>query len=125
MFPPYVGLFSSDLNVQICHGYWRAYTGSCLRTRASICFFFLLSICLNLSRLTVYTVLPVYLELLGGRQQGLTLATQSKKVAATVAIDWVPPSRPRPLAPRITDTETEAHTAFVAELGEDAIWLKQ
>ena len=67
----------------------------------------------------------VYLELLGGRQQGLTLATQSKKVAATVAIDWVPPPRPRPLAPRITDTETEAHTAFVAELGEDAIWLKQ
>jgi DNA polymerase-3 subunit epsilon len=67
----------------------------------------------------------VYLELLGGRQQGLTLATQSKKAADSVATDWVPPARPRPLPARITEAETEAHAAFVAELGEDAIWLKQ
>ena len=66
----------------------------------------------------------VYLELLGGRQQGLTLATQVKDTAATVLTDWVPPPRPGQLTPRITDAEAEAHTAFIAELGDDAIWLK-
>ena len=66
----------------------------------------------------------VYLELLGGRQQGLTLSSANKKVEASVASDWTPPPRPRALKPRTTDVEADAHAAFVAELGENAIWLK-
>ena len=30
--------------------------------------------------------------------------------------------RPAPLAPRVTDAEREAHRAFVATLGEKAVW---
>ena len=65
----------------------------------------------------------VYLELLGGRQQGMALETRSRGAgAAADAADWVPPPRPRPLAPRITEAERAAHAAFVDELGEGAVW---
>ena len=30
--------------------------------------------------------------------------------------------RPAPLAPRVTDAEREAHRAFIATMGEKAIW---
>jgi DNA polymerase-3 subunit epsilon len=30
--------------------------------------------------------------------------------------------RPAPLAPRVTDAERDAHLAFVATLGDKAIW---
>ena len=33
-------------------------------------------------------------------------------------------TRPTPLAPRLSDAEREAHRAFVATLGEAAIWLR-
>lgn len=66
----------------------------------------------------------VYLELLGGRQQGLSLATQTKSNQTTSQTDWSPPPRPRTLAPRVADHETTAHEAFVAEL-KDPIWLRQ
>jgi DNA polymerase-3 subunit epsilon len=32
--------------------------------------------------------------------------------------------RPTPLAARLSDAEREAHAAFIATLGEKAIWLK-
>ena len=65
----------------------------------------------------------VYLELLGGRQQGLVLDQARRKTGAVaVAEDWAPPPRPRPLAPRLTDDEAAAHAAFVEELGDGAIW---
>jgi DNA polymerase-3 subunit epsilon len=32
--------------------------------------------------------------------------------------------RPRPLAPRLTAAELEAHGAFVATLGAEALWLR-
>jgi hypothetical protein len=32
------------------------------------------------------------------------------------------PPRPRPLAPRLTEAERAAHAAFVATLGENALW---
>ena len=69
----------------------------------------------------------VYLELIGGRQPDLVLVT------ATVETDSQPGitmprrqrgPRPRPLAPRLTAAEAEAHAAFVARLGPDAIWLR-
>lgn len=66
----------------------------------------------------------VYLELLGGRQQGLTLATQGRKTENVTPSNWSPPARPKALPPRLTDDELSAHTAFVEELGEAAIWLK-
>jgi len=66
----------------------------------------------------------VYLELLGGRQQGLSLAAQTKSNQTTIQTDWSPPPRPRTLAPRVADHETTAHETFVAEL-KDPIWLRQ
>jgi DNA polymerase-3 subunit epsilon len=65
----------------------------------------------------------VYLELIGGRQATLGLAeTVEIRVGSgdsAVAIR----TRPAPLAARLTDAEREAHAAFIATLGEGAIWL--
>lgn len=63
----------------------------------------------------------VYLELLGGRQRGLGLAVSDVRAAAG-SESWTVPPRPRPLAPRLTDAERAAHEAFIAELGENALW---
>jgi DNA polymerase-3 subunit epsilon len=63
----------------------------------------------------------VYLELVGGRQTKLMLGPGEAALAVTEAA--VARSRPRPLAPRVTAAETDAHAAFVAgELGKDAVW---
>lgn len=64
----------------------------------------------------------VYLELVGGRQPDLVLevATTGGEIAADA--DWVAPPRPRPLRPRLTEAEAEAHAAFIADLGEAALW---
>ena len=65
----------------------------------------------------------VYLELMGGRQPDLSLAV----VAAGPASGglWVVPLRPRPLAPRLTLAEAEAHARFIAGLGEGALWARR
>ena len=76
----------------------------------------------------------VYIELLGGRQPGLSLATDVNSQSQTSAknadapagalsIDSTPaPARPtRPHAP--TAEEQAAHEAFIAKL-DDPIWLK-
>jgi len=65
----------------------------------------------------------VYLELMGGRQPDLTLAIVAAGPASGGAI-WIPPPRPRPLAPRLTLAEAEAHAAFVATLGEVVLWSR-
>ncbi len=70
----------------------------------------------------------VYLELVGGRQPDFGLATEAQNNAADrteAGLDWRPRPRPTPLAPRLTETETVAHTAFVARMGDGAIWLKR
>ena len=71
----------------------------------------------------------VYLELIGGRQPDLVLApTQGASrgdPALASAEDWRPRARPEPLPPRLTEEEEAAHAAFVAKLGEAAIWLKR
>ncbi len=69
----------------------------------------------------------VYLELIGGRQPGLILAadTQPAKGSTQIGTDWRPKPRPEPLAPRITNEEAAAHAAFVAKLGDGAIWNKR
>lgn len=68
----------------------------------------------------------VYLELIGGRQPDFALSTQSGKVHAahdTTAI-WRATPRETRLPPRLTAEETAAHDAFVAQLGDGALWRK-
>ena len=70
----------------------------------------------------------VYLELIGGRQPGLSFAT----TASTRTVDpkdnpdptWRPTARTRTLPPRLTATEEAAHRAFVDRIGARAIWDK-
>ncbi|MTH65219.1 DNA polymerase III subunit epsilon [Paracoccus shanxieyensis] len=69
----------------------------------------------------------VYLALRGGRQPGLVLEAAGGPGDGTGdgpsgAAPRGP--RPRPLAPRISEAEAEAHAAFVAKLGEHAVWLR-
>jgi DNA polymerase-3 subunit epsilon len=65
----------------------------------------------------------VYLELIGGRQPDFGLSVQAgAQVLPGGAGEWRPGPRPRPLPPRITPAEAEAHAAFVARLGETALW---
>ncbi len=62
----------------------------------------------------------VYLELVGGRQTALSLPAaaviRNAAVWSSIAI-----SRPRPLAPRLTEFEIHAHAIMVGEL-DDALW---
>lgn len=65
----------------------------------------------------------VYLELIGGRQKKLLLSPQDEASVSAVIETRVARARPAPLAPRMSEAETEAHAAFVAkELGTDAVW---
>ncbi len=66
----------------------------------------------------------VYLELLGGRQQGLGLPAAATSSSAGPR-DWVVPPRPRPLRPRLSEAERAAHAAFVGELGDAALWRRR
>lgn len=72
----------------------------------------------------------VYLELIGGRQPDFALAsadastTRQIKSSAPTEI-WRPRPRPQPLAPRLTEDEAAAHTAFVGKLGDAAIWKRR
>ena len=68
----------------------------------------------------------VYLQLIGGQQPGLELASagRSKAGASGQSQDWRPGPRPTPLTSRITEDEIAAHGAFVARLGDDSVWSK-
>jgi DNA polymerase III subunit epsilon len=63
----------------------------------------------------------VYIELLGARQAQLGLIETVTTVAGA-RIGHVVRMRTMPLLPRLTDAERAAHRAFVATLGEHAIW---
>ena len=70
----------------------------------------------------------VYLELVGGRQPDFGLATAAQNTAAETAEagqGWRTRPRPTALPSRLTAEEAAAHTAFVAGLGDAAIWLKR
>lgn len=64
----------------------------------------------------------VYLELIGGRQTALILEATVIKKAATVVAAQIAHQRPVPLPSRLTEEERAAHAAFVAALGEKALW---
>ncbi|MGK8233860.1 DNA polymerase III subunit epsilon [Roseovarius sp. MS2] len=68
----------------------------------------------------------VYLELIGGRQPDFVLATgpTAKSGGSTDTAHWRPQPRPTPLASRLTATENDAHQAFVAKMGDAALWRK-
>lgn len=63
----------------------------------------------------------VYSELLGGKQAALGFDGVSRGNAVASAT-VTPAARPEPLAPLLTEAELAAHAAFVAGMGEKAIW---
>lgn len=65
----------------------------------------------------------VYLELRGGRQQGLALETVAVAETDHAGTGRVQ-SRPNPLPSRLTGAEMAAHGRFVEDLGSDAIWAR-
>ncbi|HLU91708.1 MAG TPA: DNA polymerase III subunit epsilon, partial [Pedomonas sp.] len=65
----------------------------------------------------------VYLELIGGKQVSLALVAEIETTIVTAARIAVPP-RPAPLPGRVSAMEAEAHAAFVASLGEGALWAR-
>lgn len=70
----------------------------------------------------------VYLELVGGRQPDFALATSDKSKSSGLSdtqTDWRPRPRPVALPSRLTEAEAADHAAFVAKLGDAAIWLKR
>jgi DNA polymerase-3 subunit epsilon len=64
----------------------------------------------------------VYIDLIGARQSQLILAADSRdiRVGGTGEVPRRP--RPVPLQPRITEADLIAHRAFLATLGDKAIW---
>ena len=69
----------------------------------------------------------VYLELIGGRQPDFVLATAAAQTAAHQRATQAGRARvrPSPLAPRLTEEEQAAHHAFLAKMGDAAVWLKR
>lgn len=68
----------------------------------------------------------VYIEMIGGRQAALGLggAERVTTVVEVEEVEIVALSRPRPLAPRLTPEEADAHQAMVKSMGEKAIWSR-
>ena len=68
----------------------------------------------------------VYLELIGGKQPdfGLTLEKAADQPINRVAQAATGPvsQRPKPLASRLTEEERTNHEAFIAEMGDAALW---
>jgi DNA polymerase III subunit epsilon len=68
----------------------------------------------------------VYMELLGERQAALGLssgkgqASSGRNGRSNAVVTALP--RPMPLPSRLTEAELAAHAAFIAQLGEKAIW---
>lgn len=70
----------------------------------------------------------VYLELIGGRQPDLVLTPKSNQESSKnidITDNWRPMPRKTPLLSRLTEAEAKAHEAFLAKLGEAAIWKKR
>ncbi|OLP60409.1 DNA polymerase III subunit epsilon [Xaviernesmea oryzae] len=70
----------------------------------------------------------VYIEMIGGRQAALGLATAERGQTNDATTDdarlLVIGQRPRPLPPRLTEAERKAHAELVGKLGEKAIWAR-
>lgn len=68
----------------------------------------------------------VYLELIGGRQTSLTLASAGKTIANAKQLltTQVTRARPESLASRLTVEDLKTHADHVKSLGPDALWAK-
>jgi DNA polymerase-3 subunit epsilon len=84
---------------------------------------------IDLSERTVHGALldarllaEVYLELRGGRTRMLELESEDAEGARARRTPL--PPRPRPRPPLLSDAERAAHAAFVAEMGDKALWHK-
>jgi len=68
----------------------------------------------------------VYLELKGGKEQALVFADEPEFETSEIGQIVFPARTKRavPLAGRLSEEERAAHAAFIAELGEAALWLK-
>jgi DNA polymerase-3 subunit epsilon len=69
----------------------------------------------------------VYLQLKGGREQRLAfdVAIAAEASGVTIAVEFARRTpRAQPLPSLETSSEAEAHAAFIAKLGPDALWLK-
>jgi len=66
----------------------------------------------------------VYVELVGGHQARLDFAVNGAQAASLGANEEAMRPRPRPLATRLSAAEIEAHRAFIATLGAEALWLR-
>ena len=64
----------------------------------------------------------VYIELIGGRQASLILVEAGRATASIGGKAIAVQQRPVALPPRLSDAERAAHAAFIATLGEKAIW---
>jgi DNA polymerase-3 subunit epsilon len=69
----------------------------------------------------------VYIELIGGKQAGLALSVEDEAdYSGSESRRTRKPARPRPrpLPPLLGEAEIEAHRAFVAGMGEAALWRR-
>ncbi|KKB78965.1 DNA polymerase III subunit epsilon [Devosia soli] len=67
----------------------------------------------------------VYLELIGGKQVSLALIAETESDGSESLLTRIAARpRPMPLPSRISLAEAEAHEAFIAKMGETAIWAQ-
>jgi DNA polymerase III subunit epsilon len=69
----------------------------------------------------------VYLELIGGRQQALDLASEASRQARSIVMKAGPAmtrQRPKKLESRLSEAERSAHAALVQSLGPQGLWPK-
>jgi len=67
----------------------------------------------------------VYLELIGGKQVSLALIAEAESDGNDGLLTRIAARpRPMPLPSRISLTEAEAHEAFIAKMGDAAIWAQ-
>jgi DNA polymerase-3 subunit epsilon len=67
----------------------------------------------------------VYLELIGGKQVSLALTAEVENAGSGLVMARVAVApRTVPLPGRISLQEAEAHTAFIAKMGESALWAQ-
>jgi DNA polymerase III subunit epsilon len=64
----------------------------------------------------------VYLRLIGAEQAGLDFV--SRPASARIEGETIVQIRPKPLTSRLSPEEQEAHAAFVASLGPNALWRR-
>ena len=64
----------------------------------------------------------VYIELLGGRQADLGLASAESNRTGPASFGARPQAHPGPLPARLTAADLAAHEGFVATLGDKPVW---